>query len=151
MLAWLQATPVADVEPSRSLSKRQKPEEPTLTRAEIMAKKGVVPDLPYLSGGHYLIDYLMEAGPISAAGMGPVVLTWPELNAWVERTGVDLQPWESRMVRRLSADYLTQSRKSEKLDCPSPAFKPLTDEAREVLAKQLESALDSLIDTRPKP
>lgn len=76
--------------------------------------------MPPLDAGGYLIGYLFEAGPTMPGGMGSTVLSWAEITAWQERTGTPLQPWESRFLRRLSAEYLRQSRDAEKLDCPPP-------------------------------
>lgn len=149
MLAWLQATPVSEQDQAKTLSQRKRAEAPSVTRLELLAEKGVEPELPDLSCGHYLVDYLMEAGPVSPGGMGAVPLSWADLVAWSSSTGITLAPWEARMLRRLSAEYLDQSRKAEKLDCPSPAHKPLSDESRAAVAAQLESALDALIQTRP--
>jgi hypothetical protein len=35
-------------------------------------------------------------------------------------TGVDVLPWEARLIRRLSGEFLSQSHKAEKPDCPAP-------------------------------
>jgi hypothetical protein len=150
VLAWLQTAPVNPTEEHRNLShKKSNTPEPT-TRIQEMLNKGEQPDLPEVFGGLYLVEYLMDAGPGSVAGMGMVPITWPDLAAWQDQIGIQLAPWESKMLRRLSGEYLAQARKSEQPDCPSPAYTPLTDEVRDAVANRLGNALDTLIDTRPK-
>lgn len=68
----------------------------------------------------YLVAYLFDAGPVMAAGMGVATLSHQELQAFCELTGIALQPWEARMLRNLSRDYLTASQAAEKIDCPAP-------------------------------
>ena len=68
----------------------------------------------------YITDRLFEIGPVIPAGMGSGMVTWRDLSAWQDVTGIRLQAWEGRLLRRLSGVYLEQSRKSEKPDCPAP-------------------------------
>jgi hypothetical protein len=76
--------------------------------------------MPPVEGGEYLIGYLLEIGPTVAAGMGAGPITHGELRAWMDNIGIELEPWECRLLRRLSGDYLAESRKAEKADCPAP-------------------------------
>jgi len=150
VLAWLQTAPVPPTEEHKTLSKRKDSEPQRVSRLQQILDDGGEPDLPEVSGGLYLVSHLMEAGPASAAGMGPVPLMWVDLIAWQQVAGITLAPWEAKMLRRLSGDYLEQARKAEKPDCPSPAFVPLTEEKRDAVSNRIEFALDTLIDTRPK-
>jgi len=75
------------------------------------------PDMPPLKAGDYLIGYLWEIGPTMSGG-GPV--THMELRAWMDLTGTRLQPLEVRMIRRLSVEYLVESRRAEKAHCRPP-------------------------------
>ncbi len=75
----------------------------------------------------HITDRLVEMGLSEAAGMGAAPLSWKEINAWCERTCVDLPPWEARLMRRLSADYLAESRKAESETCPPPWIAPAND------------------------
>lgn len=62
----------------------------------------------------------MEAGPTSPTSMGAVPLTWDEMGAWERRFGIELSPWESRLLRRLSYEYLKESHRAEKHDAAPP-------------------------------
>lgn len=96
------------------------------------------PEMPPVDAGGYLVGYLFEAGPTMPGGMGPAILSWAEIGSWQARTGTPLQPWEARFLRRLSAEYLWQSRDAEKLDCPAP-WKPA-----EVEPEQLAATADAM-------
>lgn len=67
-----------------------------------------------------ITDWLIEMGLTEAAGMGAVPLSWKEINAWCAGVCLDLAPWERRLLRRLSADYLKESRDAESETCPAP-------------------------------
>ena len=83
---------------------------------------------------HYLIDYLFEVGPTE--GQEPVSFT--ELMKWQEAIGIELEPWQFRMLRRLSLDYLSESHKAMKHDCPppwAPENKPAVSETQSALRR----------------
>ena len=92
----------------------------------------------------YLLSYFFEVGPLMSGGMGDSPLTNGELLAWQENTGIFLQPWEARFLSRLSRDYLIQSQKSEKADCPAP-YLPRQIQDREIIAQKVQHALRSRI------
>lgn len=89
----------------------------------------------------HIIDWLMEIGLTEAAGMGSAPLSWQEIDAWCNRTGIDLATWEARLIRRLSADYLAECRKAEDRNCPPPWRWPVTAREREVEMERLEAVL----------
>lgn len=65
--------------------------------------------MPPVTGPAYLLEYLFEIGPTMAAGMGNGPITFSEILAWQLLTGIRLRPWEVRLLRRLSRDYLGAS------------------------------------------
>lgn len=77
------------------------------------------PDMPEIDAPH-IVEYLFDVGPAVNTGMGAVSLRSEHLIPWEQETGIELQPWEARFLRRLSVDYLVQAQKSEKIDCPPP-------------------------------
>jgi hypothetical protein len=114
--AWLNAAP--------ERPKNDTSELPRLSRLEKMRKERkddkYDPDMPPLEGADHLLSYLLEIGPTMAAGGYPGPITHEELRAWIDLTGIELQPWEARFLRRLSHEYLAESHKAEKSDCPAP-------------------------------
>lgn len=68
----------------------------------------------------HLVEWLFEIGPTEPTSMGDAPLSWREIDAWCARTGIDLDPWESRTIRRLSAAFVGERYKARKPDCPAP-------------------------------
>jgi hypothetical protein len=81
------------------------------------------PEMPDTGVAGYLISYLFEVGPTMAGGMGAGPLTHGEILAWQEITGTRINTWEARTLRRLSLEYLSESCKATKRNCPPP-WKP---------------------------
>lgn len=72
--------------------------------------------MPPLEGGDHVLEHLWAVGPV--LGEGPV--THAELRAYQDNTGVEMTEWEVQTVRRLSIEYLNESRRATKRDCPPP-------------------------------
>ena len=75
--------------------------------------------MPEIDAPH-LIDYLFEAGPTLISSMGEGPLTHSELHAWQRNTGITLQPWEARIMIRLSKDYLGEAQRAKARDAEAP-------------------------------
>lgn len=86
-----------------------------------MKKERIAPQMPPNPAPH-IVERLIELGITEAAGMGAAPLSWREIDAWCNRTGVDLDPWEARLLRKLSAEYLAESRRAEDETCPPPWY-----------------------------
>lgn len=92
-MAWLNATP----------DKKSK------SRLEEMAD---IPPLPP-NPAPYLTTWLFEIGPTS----GQDILGWRDFQAWQEISGVELLPFEAKLLRHLSgqfADERIEARKSDR-------------------------------------
>ncbi|WP_246616648.1 hypothetical protein [Sphingomonas yunnanensis] len=89
----------------------------------------------------HMTDRLIEMGLTEAAGMTAVPLSWAAINAWCVATAVDLPPWERKLMRRLSSDFLSTARDAEVETCPPPWRSPAS---RETIAAEL-SVLDELL------
>jgi len=72
--------------------------------------------MPSLPGGHYLLDYLFELGPTK----GEHPLDGSELVAWERLLGIEWQPYESRLLLRMSRAYLAEMHNASKPDAPPP-------------------------------
>lgn len=51
-------------------------------------------------------------------GEGPIA--WTDITAWQSLTGIELQPWEARTIRRLSIAFVHQRSEAKEPDCPAP-------------------------------
>jgi hypothetical protein len=95
------------------------------SRLQTLQDTGVPAELPEVDLG-YLVAYLWDVGPTLSSSGGESPLTRTELRAWQEDMGLELQPWESRILMRLSHDYLIQIQKARKPDCQAPYMKRQT-------------------------
>jgi hypothetical protein len=102
------------------------------------------PDMPSAEGADYLLGYLWEVGPTLVAGMGAGPITHQELRAWQVNSGIRLQPWEARILRRLSIDYLAEMSRAEKADCPAPWQSVAVTVDRAVVANKMLHAIRAL-------
>lgn len=110
-LAWLGAKPVADKQTLNG-------PEPQ-SRLEKLKADGFEAMLPPLSAP-WVVEKLNEIGPVVSGGMAPVPLGWRDIAAWKEGTGFPLEPWEARLIRKLSAEYLSMLNDARKPECPAP-------------------------------
>jgi hypothetical protein len=88
----------------------------------------------------FLVDYLLEIGPIKPVGMGSGSIDWQDIEAWQRCTGITLPPWQARMLRRLSRSYLAMSREAEEPDCRSPTQEEVTQREREAVSQKIRAA-----------
>lgn len=64
----------------------------------------------------YLVEYLIELG----VTYGEQAVPYSEIESWQRQSGVELQPWESRVVKQLSEAYLSESHAARDPDAKSP-------------------------------
>jgi hypothetical protein len=132
-LGWLAATPTVEpkrgAKPGRSLSRLER-----IKQAKI---EPPIPDNPM----PFIIDRLMEIGPTETAGMGRAPISWQSIQAWRVETGVRMNPWQSRLLRRLSAAYLVEMQAAENPDRPAPFVTPDLNFARIEEEAQLRDVL----------
>lgn len=123
-------------------SRREKAlkDAPKLSRYESLKRDGVVPAMPPNPAPH-IIDRLAEIGMTEAAGMGVVPISWREIAAWSEMTGVVLDPWEARLLRQLSAAYVTEHSRAEDESRAAPWRAPRSRREIEAEAARLRAAL----------
>ena len=99
--AWLNARP------EKADGDKSKVPEPS--RRERLKKQGIEqPDMPPCDCLH-LAGYLFEIGPMVMAGMGDGPLSHADLGAWMRNTGIALNPWECRALRRASIEYCNEA------------------------------------------
>ncbi len=112
--------------------------------------KGGTPDLPPMGAAGHLIGYLFDAGPISHGAMGAIPLSHADLMAWQMNTGIELQTWESRALRRLSTAYVGASQDAQQADCPPFFIKQPIDETRQAITKGVRSILGARTHSNKK-
>jgi hypothetical protein len=130
-------------EETRNLANRKKQDE-VPSRREQMEQDGIDPIMPPLAVP-WLFEVLFDLGPTEPGGMGAAAIGWRSLDAWCSRTGVDLPPWQCRLLRRVSGEYLIESDRARKMDCPSPWATRKVEQNREAVTVQVESLFDRLM------
>lgn len=113
---------------------------PAISRIDRMKKDRIVPKLPPNPAPH-IVNRLVEIGLTEANGMGMSPLSWREIMEWQRATGVTLDPWEARLIRRLSNEYIAESRRAESENCPAPWHTEVTRREREVELDGLRALL----------
>lgn len=128
--------PKEESEKPTALAQRRIVQPDPESRGQRLAKAGVLPSMPP-NPSPWHVELLMEIGPTMAAGMGPTIVTWEEIDRWCARTGVDLEPWESKLLRRLSGDYIAESARAREPACLSPWQTEPTERRREVVEQRV--------------
>ncbi len=138
-LAWLHAVPEGSKTRKSRLEKAREQggdDHPDLVFPDV--------DTEYSAG--YLIEYLQEAGLMSSNGMGPVSLSWQEIDAWCNRTGAEPSTWELLTIKTLSETYVSELAKASARDYPRP-YTPVVQEEevdREAISNKVYSFLSGL-------
>lgn len=129
-----------------------RPQAERHARAPGMLERGLPLPLPPLDAGAHLVAALMECGPCMQGLAGPVALSWGEVAAWQRCTGATLQPWEARLVRALSAEWVAEARLAEKDGAASPLQRAATPtpEQRERISRGLGAALAAMAQPDPR-
>lgn len=135
-MAWLNATP----KPAEGTRRAKAGLGAKISRLDQMRRDGLAPKLPP-NPAPIIINRLIELGLTEPAGMGMVPISWQTLSAWQKLTGVQLAPWEARMLRTLSSEYLAESRRAESENCPAPWRTEVTEREREVDLARLRAVL----------
>ena len=136
-MAWLNATPKPD---ERSKAANPKYKRPELSRSEALKRDGVPIQMPP-NPAPELVQRLIEIGLTEAVGMGISPLSWLTIDAFERVTGIKLPPWEARLYRHLSTEYVSQFRKSESANCPPPWRGEVTEREKQLELMQLRTAL----------
>ncbi|MEG3089498.1 phage tail assembly chaperone [Sphingomonas sp. PB4P5] len=136
-MAWLNATPKP---PPGSKRAETADKTPSISRIDKMKRDKIVPPMPPNPMPH-MITRLVEIGLSESNGMGASPLSWREINEWQQAAGVDLAPWEARLMRTLSLAYLAESRKAESETCPPPWHAPVTQREIETEQARLQMVL----------
>jgi len=86
--------------------------------------------MPEIGPYSYVINMLMDVGPID--------LTWKDLESWNRITQMNINGWEFRTLKRLANIYTANSRSYSGLDSISPFVQ---ESGGEKLERNVRSAL----------
>ena len=114
------------------------------TRISAIIEGGADPTYPPITSCDYMIGYLFEAGPVMSDTMGSAPLSNMEIRAWQDNTGASLTPWEARLLRSLSREYLCSSQAAETPSCPPPWGD--SDDGKNIRAEELQRKIDAFLN-----
>lgn len=86
-----------------------------------MSLNGVEDDethLPYQLA--HIWTYLLEVGPVNSNGMGPVPISYDEIQSWLDISGVELSRWEVAVLRKCSFAWMSAQYEAKKPDAVAP-------------------------------
>ena len=63
------------------------------------------PALPYRVA--HIWTHLLEVGPVANGAMGPVPLSFLEIEAWMRTTSMHLSAWEVVLLRKCSQEWVS--------------------------------------------
>lgn len=88
-----------------------------------------------------IVQAFIDCGIYTSNGMGVSALTWQEIQAYSEISGVNLTHWEARMVHLMSKEYVAfKNFATENRHARSP-YKPAIDDNAISGEKQLMGVL----------
>lgn len=95
----------------------------------------------------YLTDWLFEIGPTQANGMGEGRIGWREIEAWEGRMGIELMPWEAKLLRRLSGEYADERYEAKKPDriAPFTGTRDDIEDRRAMVDRKITAAFAGLV------
>ena len=97
-------------------------------------------ELPPVEFADDIINAFHTIGRASYGGFGAMPITWSEINAFRECSGVDLQGWPARQLRKMSEQYCSWLGKGAGFIAPySRELTPAEEDARN---KRIEADLD---------
>lgn len=100
----------------------------------------------------YLTDWFLEIGPTAPGGMGDAPISWQDMAAWSQVTGIELDPWEGRTLRRLSIAHINQKYAAKKPGCIEPRLEADRAKAEEVSRDRVSSQFAAMVKAlKPSP
>lgn len=133
-MAWLNATP----KPARP--GKGDDADRRATRQEQMKQAGLAVQMPPNPAPH-IINWLIEIGLTGSNGMAATPLDWREIEAWQRMTGVCLNAFEGRLIRKLSVEYVAEGRRAEDERCSAPWAASVSDGDRKISEAKLRMVL----------
>lgn len=95
--------------------------------------------MPDPGAAAYLLGHFWSVGPT----LGDSNVDNVELGKYQENMGIRLSPWECNTLRRLSIDYLSESHRATKRDCPPPFGE--SSDAERLKQAELQRNLDQFL------
>ena len=126
-MAWLHAAP-----------KQFKNDNDPKPRVNILSEDDPTRQLPHADS--YLIKCFDLMGQCSTNGMGATALTWSDVESFSNRSGYDLNGWESEQIIMMSRKYCSMYQQSKELGYPPPYSAAASDKDARQKARDIVNA-----------
>jgi hypothetical protein len=83
-----------------------KDDRPKKTRAQEIIEAGREPPFIHCSNGRHLVDALQDLGRYQVTDSGRSALSWLEIGAYANATGLISEAWEMQIVREMSEAFV---------------------------------------------
>lgn len=117
---------------------------PRVSRRKMWEAKGLQVTLPPVDDYQHIAGWFHEIGPAAAGVNGVVPVSYQEMAAWAELTGVEVTDWEAGALKRMSEQYCYQTYVSDNPECPAPYVMDVDETAMESLRKTVDVKLRSM-------
>lgn len=97
--------------------------------------------LPYQIA--HIWSYLLDVGPVMSTGMGPVVLSYTEIQAWMSARSIEISSWEVALLRHCSQVWMSAQYEAKKPES-IPPWSITSPEAIEDRRKRVAERLKKL-------
>lgn len=89
------------------------PNDKGVSKAQYFTQVGLNVEQPQVNPiAEYLLELFWElSSGRTTGGFGATRLTWLDINAWSNMTGVVLTPWELGAIRKMDAVFVTAANK----------------------------------------
>lgn len=104
-------------------------------------KKGLAVSMPPVDVYQHIAAWFHEIGPVAPGVLGNHPVTYQEMAAWMDTTGVDVDYWEAVAVRRMSEQYCLQAYLSTSPTCPAPYQMNVDDTGMAEMRKAADAKL----------
>jgi len=111
---------------------------------QALQDQGIEPEMPEIPWGRYLLDYLWDLGPSMPGPACNVGISPPWLESWEREQGIRLSPWESRLLRRVSAEYAGEAAQATAADRPPPFAE--SSDAQRLLQLEMDRKMDAFLN-----
>lgn len=121
-----------------------------LTQLKAREERGESPpelELPEIPEAvEHVVEYLFEVGPI----VGDHAVTFSEISAWRQETGVSLNEFEATTLRILSQAYVGMLHEASDAKCPPPLMRSNALPSKEDVSNKLRDFLRSMNSSKAK-
>lgn len=106
--------------------------------------------MPCVHGGEHIVQHWRRCGMFESNMNGLIPLSWRELQAYRELSGVIIDGWECEQVIEMSKAYVAFSRDADDINCIAPYSPELTEEQEQEIKAQTANNARNILRSKKK-